>query len=202
MRARNFASVFLFFAITALAQAPRHELAFTLGQVRSQTRTPATGAAIDLGSGSALQANYGLRIAGGNAVALYIGGHLLASPQRKVTSLNTLATRDFASLYLAPHITLKLAPASRFSPWATFGGGYALYEQSTTRLDGAPNPAPRHIHKGTWLIGGGADLRLLRFLALRGEVRDFFTGSPDLNVILQKSGQHNVVVGGGIVLRF
>ena len=196
------ALISLSFACALAAQAPRHELAFTLGQVRSQTRTPAAGAAIDLGSGTALQANYGLRVVGGGAVALYIGGHLLASPQRKVTSFNTLATRDFASLYLAPQVTLKLAPASRFSPWATFGGGYALYEQSTTRLDGAPNQAPRHIHKGTWLFGGGADIRLLRFLALRGEVRDFFTGSPALNVLLQKSGQHNIVVGGGFVLRF
>ena len=39
-------------------------------------------------------------------------------------------------------------------------------------------------------------------LVLRGEVRDFFTGQPRLNIARSGGGQHNVIVSGGIVLRF
>jgi hypothetical protein len=37
---------------------------------------------------------------------------------------------------------------------------------------------------------------------LRGEVRDFYTGQPRLNIVRSESGQHNVIVSGGFVLRF
>jgi len=40
-----------------------------------------------------------------------------------------------------------------------------------------------------------------RFLALRGEVRDFYTGTPDYNLRIT-GRQHNVVAGAGLVLRW
>ena len=52
------------------------------------------------------------------------------------------------------------------------------------------------------MYGLGGDVRLTRFLALRMELRDFFTGTPAYNVPLRRTGQHNVVAGGGLVLRF
>jgi hypothetical protein len=58
------------------------------------------------------------------------------------------------------------------------------------------------VSKGTFLVGGGVDVKLLRFLALRAEMRDFFSGKPSYNVVVRRTGQHNVVVGGGFVLRF
>jgi hypothetical protein len=197
----------LMVASLASAQVPRHEFGFTLGQVRQQGRQLSpipgfAGGALDVGGGTALQANYGLRIVGGKAAAFYIGGHLLASPQRKITGPSDVLTRDFASLYLTPQVTLKLAPGSVVSPWVTFGGGYALYEHSTLTQGGAPNPAGRHSGKGAWVYGGGLDFRLMRFLALRGEVRDFYTGNPTFNLPVRDGRQHNVVLGGGFVLRF
>ncbi len=64
------------------------------------------------------------------------------------------------------------------------------------------NPAPRFLHRGALDFGGGADVRFWRFIALRGEIRDFFTGSPAYNALSITGGQHNVVAGGGFVLRF
>ena len=95
---------------TLLAQAPRQEIGFTLGYTRSGT-LPVEGAqglvglpSMTLSSGTALQANYGLRIAGDKDVAVYVGGHLLATPQRRVNSPFDYVTRDFASLYLVPQV--------------------------------------------------------------------------------------------------
>jgi opacity protein-like surface antigen len=193
---------------TLFGQAPRHELAFTLGYTRSGT-LPVEGAAglvglppITLSSGTALQASYGYRVAGGSDLAVYVGAHFLANPQRRLASPLDYVTRDIASLYLVPDVVVKFRPTERVSPWVTAGGGYGLYEQSTLTNSGTGNPAARRVNRGVFLYGAGADVRLVRFLALRGEVRDFFTGTPAYNVALRRFGQHNVVIGGGFVLRF
>jgi len=51
-------------------------------------------------------------------------------------------------------------------------------------------------------MGLGLDVRILRRLSLRGEVRDFWSGSPDITVDTGNSRQHNLFVGGGVVWRF
>ena len=85
------------------------------------------------------------------------------------------------------------------SPYIAAGGGYALYENSTTRLDGRPNEAPRTNSTGAFQFGGGVDVRLWRWLGLRFEARDFITGRPAYNVAVP-GRQHNIVIGGGFVI--
>ncbi len=182
-------------ALTLPLHSQKHELGLTLGRLTGGSRGE-----VDLGGGTALQANYGVRIAGGGAAAFYGEFTLLASPLRDVASPNSLATRDFATLYLTPGLRVKLAPGSSVSPYIAFGGGYALYEQSTHQRNGLPNPAPRHVHRAAFVYGGGVDVRLEPWLALRGEIRDFYTGSPAFNVRVP-GRQHNIAVSGGFVLR-
>ncbi|PYX40931.1 MAG: hypothetical protein DMG81_04895, partial [Acidobacteria bacterium] len=55
---------------------------------------------------------------------------------------------------------------------------------------------------GVFQMGLGLDVRILRRLSLRGEVRDFWSGSPDITVDTGNSRQHNLFVGGGVVWRF
>jgi hypothetical protein len=80
--------------------------------------------------------------------------------------------------------------------------GYAVYEQGVLQIDGRPNPAPRDIHRGAFDFGAGVDTSLWRWIGLRGEVRDFYTGSPAYNLPGLGGGQHNVVAGGGFVLKW
>ena len=77
-----------------------------------------------------------------------------------------------------------------------------MYEQSLLTIGGAPNPAPRYIQRGAFDFGGGVDTKLWRWIGLRGEVRDFYTGAPAYNISGVGGGQHNVVAGGGFVLRW
>jgi hypothetical protein len=51
-------------------------------------------------------------------------------------------------------------------------------------------------------FGGGLDVRGSRFVGARWEVRDFYPGNPAFNVPVTGSGLHNIVAGGGLVLRF
>ena len=97
---------------------------------------------------------------------------------------------------------MKFLPASRLSPYVAVGGGYADYEQSTKQIDGRPNTAPRELARGVFDFGAGFDVRVWRFLALRGEARDFYSGSPNYNLAGISGGQHNVVATGAVVVRW
>jgi hypothetical protein len=121
---------------------------------------------------------------------------------REITTSVSTATHDFASLYITPGTRVKFRPASRISPYALVGGGYADYEQSLTQIDGRPIPAPRELGRGVFDFGAGVDVHVWRFVALCGEARDFYTGSPNYNISSISGGQHNIVATGAFVLRW
>ena len=186
---------------TAEEAPPRNEIGLTLGGLFSNERNG--GAThLGLGSGVAFQANYDYRIFGNDKAALYSEVHLLANPLRDVSSAAPTLTRDIATLFVTPGIRVKFFPTRRIAPYFAVGGGWADYEQSTTTLAGNRNPAPRTINHGAFDYGGGVDFKFWRFVGLRAEIRDFYTGSPSYNAPALSGGQHNVVAGGGLVLKF
>ena len=196
-------TLFLLPAALCLAQedvAHKNELAFGLGGIPALSRSGSPS--LDAGAGVAYQVNYGRRFLGGNKWSIYGEINFLASPLREVSSSVNTATKNFASLYITPGIRVKFRPASRVSPYAVIGGGYADYEQSLTRIDGRANQAPRQLARGVFDFGAGVDVHVWRFVALRGEARDFYTGAPNYNVQSISGGQHNVMVTGAFVLRW
>jgi hypothetical protein len=48
--------------------------------------------------------------------------------------------------------------------------------------------------------GAGVEVRVWRFVALRGEAWDFYTSSPAYNVAEVSGGQHNIVATAALVL--
>jgi opacity protein-like surface antigen len=186
---------------SAQERPAKHEIGLTLGGLFNTQR--GSGATrLDLSSGVALQANYGYRFLGGKKAALYGEVHMLASPLREVTSATQSLTRDAATLFVTPGIRVKFNGTGFFSPYVVAGGGWALYEQSTMTVGGNPNSAPRTVNHGAFVYGGGVDTKFWRFVGLRAEIRDFYAGGPSYNTNLIRGGQHNVVAGGGLVLKF
>ena len=179
---------------------PKNELAFGLGGIPGLSRSDSPS--LNAGSGVVFQVNYGRRFLDSNNVALYGEINFVASPLREVSTGIGTATHDFASLYVTPGIRVKFRPTSRISLYAVVGGGYADYEQSLTRIDGRPNQASRELARGVFDFGAGVDVHVWRFVALRGEARDFYTGSPNYNIQSISGGQHNVVATGAFVLRW
>jgi opacity protein-like surface antigen len=188
----------------SVAFAGEQEIGLTIGALSAPSRSISGtgGGNIDFSTGTAFQADYGLTFLSLPLVDLQAEVHFLASPQQSIDSSNPTVTKDIAVLYLTPGIRLKFLPKGPLSPWASVGGGYSLYEQSTTTVGGATNGAPRHTSHGALQFGGGADIKVLPHIALRGEVRAFYTGSPSFNTVVNGTGQFNVVAGGGVVLRF
>lgn len=180
---------------------PTNELAFQLGGFTALTRSDSQPR-VDLSPGIALQANYGRLLASGRNLALYWEVHFLANPLREVASNSVTATNDVATLFVTPGVRLKFFPTARFSPYLSTGGGLAWFEQSKQQINGSPNPAARELLRGAFDVGGGVDVPVWRFLALRGEVRDFYTGTPNYNIAALRGGQNNIVLGGGFVVRW
>jgi len=202
----------LFFLATAIITMPlgaqsqergaNQELTFSLGGIPGQTRSfQGPGGTAQVSADRSFGINYGHRFLGAKIAALYGEIEFVAIPNRALTAASATVPQNYASLYLTPGVRLKFLPGSRLSPWAAIGGGYGLYQQSA-QLSNGQNTTNKFLNRGVFDYGGGLDYRLFRVIGLRGEVRDFFSGNPNLNVTLRSSTQHNVVASGGIILRF
>ena len=142
----------------------------------------------------------GVRVLDAKAVSLHIELPIAATPSAKLTEPITSTTLDHIStLFITPALRLKFAPGAPVSPWASVGGGWAHYSLKDASLT---------QNKAALQYGGGLDFKTgISALGFRAEVRDFVTGDPDFNLgslFSTKSGlhHHNILAGGGIVLRF
>jgi len=185
------------------AVAQSNDITLSLGGIPSQSRSfrsPSAGS-VQISADVSLGANYGHRLLHAEFAALYTEIQFVALPNRSVTPATAIVPQNYASPYATPGLRLKVLPRARLSPCAALGGGYALYEQSA-KLSNGQNSTSQFPSRGAFDFGGGLDYQLFRFFGLRGEVRDFVSGNPNLNVALSSSTQHNIVASGGISVRF
>src|SRR5579884_669328 len=146
-----------------------------------------------------------LRLAGGGAFFLHLEVPIVGihsnTQQVGITAPvgNTSIQLDTSAIFITPALRLKVLPAAPISPWLSVGGGWARFSTNA----GSPS------NKGAIEYGGGLDFKTgLPVLGFRAEVRDFVTGDPNFgftNIVTGDNGglrRHNLMVGGGIVLRF
>lgn len=146
-----------------------------------------------------LEGTLGLRMLNAHLASLSVELPVAGIPSQKLTfaTAPSSVVDHLSTVFFTPSLRFKILPAASISPWASVGGGLAHYS-----LDSG-NTA----NKAALQFGGGLDFKTgLPLLGFRAEVRDFVTGDPNLNVInlANSSGlhHHNVLVGGGLVLRF
>jgi hypothetical protein len=135
-------------------------------------------------------------------IALYTDFPLAFTPTTEFKTSNLIFPRSYSSLFFTPGLKLRLVPGLKYSPYFVVGVGVARLSPSDTRLDGLPNREHRPKTKGTVSVGGGIDVRLFRYVYLRGEVRDYYTGTPQFAINLFKDRQHSLLPSAGIALRF
>ena len=98
---------------------------------------------------------------------------------------------NYSSLFVTPGLKLRIGGPG-LAPYAVVGGGIGHFSASGTQ----PSSTTAAIS-----YGGGVDIPLIHFFALRGEVRDYNSGYPAFG--FGGSGrQHNLFVTGGVVLKF
>ena len=129
------------------------------------------------------------------------------NPTGDVKSGNTLVARSYSSLFFTPSLRIVYAPDRdthpgylAIYPYFSLGGGLAHFSPSSVNLAGTASGASSST-EGALQAGAGVDFGIYRkAIALRAEVRDFYTGAPNLGVA-GLNLRHNVIVGGGIVFR-
>ena len=108
----------------------------------------------------------------------------------------------YRQMFVAPSARLNLFPATAVSPWVSLGGGFGHFSEHDTLIYGGPNPGTSST-TGVLQGGLGLDVRVWHRFSIRGQVRDFWSGTPNLPLAdTGKTRQHNFFVGGGVVWHF
>jgi opacity protein-like surface antigen len=184
--------------------AQKHEIAFTSGGLKVGERgfnLPNPGF-LRFKTGFTYEINYARRLLDAKIAALYVEVPLAGTPRTRVTGSNALSPRSYSSLFVATGLKLKLIPGAKYSPFAMTGVGISRFNTSTTALNEQANPNQQSATDGVFYIGGGLDVKLISKLSLRGEVRDFYSEIPPLNINALRTRQHNTLISAGVVINF
>jgi opacity protein-like surface antigen len=200
------ALLLLVFAFAPAVFAQEHELAFVVGRLKPSDRSlslnPVQTAEAAFSGAATYQINYSNRVVNGEVASLHFELPVIVAPRTGVKSDNFLLPRTYSTLIFTPGLKLKVFPGGGFSPYVVSGIGLGRFSASDTNINGSPNTGDRTNTNFVFNFGGGVDLNVLGPLSIRGEVRDFMTGTPSFNTPFLNDRQHNLYVGAGIVLRF
>jgi len=121
----------------------------------------------------------------------------LGGPNRYVAGTPATATHAIRSVFLTPGVKMAFTPKEVLSPWVAAGGGYAFYDSSGTSISGGTASGGT---TNTYAVdfGAGLDYAVNKKYTLRGEVRGFYTGSPNFGVATS-GGLFNFEIGFGLV---
>jgi len=120
----------------------------------------------------------------------------------KLNSGSNVVPSSYKQIFITPSVRLNLFPATAVSPWVSFGGGFGHFSENDTLLYGGPNPGGSAT-SGVIQGGLGLDVRVWHRFSIRGQVRDFWSGTPSLPLAdTGKTRQNNYFVGGGVIYHF
>lgn len=143
--------------------------------------------------GGGFQINYAHRLVSVPLLSLYGEVPFEAGFNNTRFLFNDLASEKYNNYYLTPGLKLKFAPGFIVSPYVAAGIGWAYFSSKQ-------NNATDNLFAADW--GGGLDFKVFPHVSLRLEARDFYSAVPSLALPSIGGHQNNVVVSGGVVLRF
>jgi opacity protein-like surface antigen len=190
--------------LVANAPAQKNELSGLLGRTFISDQGIRGGTFFDnnvhFGNGLTFEVNYSRRVLELGPAAVSIEVPAVVNWDEDLNSDALQVPKNFKSYFVTPSARLNLFANSAVSPWASIGGGIGRFNESSTQVSGVSSKTGTTT--GALQVGLGLDVRVLGRFSVRGEVRDFWSGVPQLNVDTGKSRQHNYFVAGGIVWHF
>jgi opacity protein-like surface antigen len=172
----------LFFSVAAQAQSNEFA-AEASGLFATSSYNPSAGVGFQL--------NYAHRFFHVPLVSVY-GEIPFVAGFNSSFSVADLARENYNSYYVTPGVKVKFAPGFFISPYLAAGAGWTHFSSTQTSASDSKFAAD-------W--GGGLDVKVFPFVSLRLEARDFYSGVPQLS-LPTTGNQNNIVVSGGVVLRF
>ncbi len=183
----------------------QQEFSVTIGSLSGTSPNPA-GGPLSLGSGLAIEADFAQKLKTLNWANVYWEADGLMNPFRHLSGSPAAATNEIRSFYLTPGVRLQFTPKEVVSPWVSAGGGVALFDARSTSVSGGQTGAGAGKDGGgnaTGVVdfGGGVDIKAGKRYVIRGDVRGFYSGSPNYGVPTS-GGLFSFEIGGGIVWRW
>lgn len=191
---------------TAAAQDEKNELTGILGRtIISDQGIP--GASffnpfVRSGKGLTFEVNYARRLFGTPVYAVSGEVPAVFNLDEDLNSGGNVVPRDYKQIFVTPAARVNLFPDTAVSPWVSVGGGFGRFSENKNLIYFGTNPAGSST-TGVLQLGLGLDVRVWHRFSIRGQLRDFWSGTPDLPLAATgKSRQHNFFVGGGVVWHF
>jgi hypothetical protein len=191
---------------SAAAQDEKNELTGVIGRIfiSDQGIPGATNfnAFVRSGKGLTFEVNYARRFFGNPIYAVSGEVPAVFNLDEDLNSGNDVVPKDYKQIFVTPSARVNLFPGTAVSPWISFGAGFARFSENNTLLYGGPNPGSSST-SGVIQGGFGLDVRVWHRFSARLDVRDFWSGTPNLPLAdTGKSRQNNYFVGGGVVWHF
>jgi hypothetical protein len=204
------AIVLAVFSATASAQDEKNQVTGSLGRIfiSDQGIQGATyfNPFVRSGKGLTFELSYARRFFANPIFGVSAEVPVVCNFDEDLNSGANVVPTDYRQIFVTPAARLNLFPLTRVSPWVSFGGGFAHLSENGSLIYGGANPA---VSTTSGVIEGGLGIDVrpfrgrVRRLGIRGEVRDFWSGTPDLPLAdTGKTRQHNYLLGGGATWNF
>ena len=196
---------------SAAAQDEKNELTGMIGRIfisdQAILNEPPPDNLVHSGKGLTFEVNYARHLFGNQVYAISGEVPAVFNLDEKLGSLYGVVPINYKQIFVTPSVRVNLFPATAVTPWVSFGGGFGHFSENSQLIYSAgPNPG-KSTTTGVMQGGLGLDVSPFRHrfshVGFRGEVRDFWSGAPDLPLTdTGKSRQHNYFVGGGVIWHF
>jgi hypothetical protein len=91
------------------------------------------------------------------------------------TGLNQIP-KTFGGLFITPSLRVNFFSGQSFSPWASVGGGYTRFWESSNLNYFGSSHAPTGVNTDAVQFGAGFDVWPWQRWGIRAEARDFYSG--------------------------
>jgi hypothetical protein len=185
--------------LAASAFAQKNELTGIIGRVIvSDQGVPNAGLFnnnIHFGNGTSFEINYGRQFMGNGFTQLTFEVPAVFNFDRDLNFAGNAIPEGYKSYFVTPALRANVFATTAVSPWVSFGGGIGRFSPSSQLVFGGTSTAASST-TAVMQLGLGLDVRAWRHFSVRGQVRDFWSGTPNLNEDTGKSRQLNYFVGG------
>jgi len=175
---------------------------FASGHAITSPAIPQTDNRVNIGRGIAFQGNYGRRLRTTDLLGLTFEVPVVYLPDQDLLSSNDLVPEGYKAMFITPGVRANFFPNTLVSPWAAVGAGFGHFSTSKTGVFNVLKVPGKSSTTSVIQFGLGVDVKIWRSFKFRGEVRDFYSGVPELNVVQGRTRMHNFVGGGGLVWVF
>jgi opacity protein-like surface antigen len=167
--------------IVTYAPAQKNELSGLVGRTFISDQGIRGGTFFDnnihFGNGLTFEGNYARRVIGLRLASVSLEVPVVVNWDEDLASDAIQVPKNFRSYFLTPAARLNVFPDMAVSPWISFGGGFGHFSESSVQISGVTSKTGTTT--GALQVGLGLDVKVFHSFALRGEVRDFWSGYPN-----------------------